>query len=300
MILELKNQHLHVSMNTAGAEIMSIKKITTMNESTTETEYLWQGDPTYWGRRSPILFPIVGRLNHDTYQVDGQTYTMNQHGFARDCEFDVVMQLEDRISFRLAYDENTLAIYPYKFELYVHYALEASSLWIAYEVKNADHQPIYFSIGAHPGFICPLDPKESISDYQFIFNQTETAAIYPITKQGTLNPHAEPFLEHTNTLDLSPALFANDALVFSKLASSAVTLRSKKSSHQVTLDFEGFPYLGLWSKPSGAPFVCLEPWFGHADFDRPTETNPRELKDKEGILCLKEAGIFTCHYTLTF
>ncbi|MFN3404594.1 MAG: aldose 1-epimerase family protein [Cytophagaceae bacterium] len=286
MVAIIINEFLKVSVKSSGAELISIKN------TISNTEYLWQGDPSFWGRRAPVLFPIVGKVSGNKYRVDGKEYELPQHGFARDMHFDLVDQQDSNLTYCLKSSEQTKKLYPYDFELYISYSLNGNKLIVSYEVKNTDDKAIYFSIGAHPGFRCPLEEKESFNDYYLEFEKKENAVRHLIT-EGLANGKTEEVLKDENILNLSYDLFnTKDAVIFKNLKSSQVTLKSRKSKHQIKMDFAGFPYLGIWTKPG--PFVCLEPWFGIAD----QYGYEGEFKDKEAIRSLMKGKTFKAEYSI--
>lgn len=295
MDIALKNEFLTVKASDAGAEITSMKDNKDM------TEYIWTGDAQYWGKHAPILFPIIGRVKEDTYRIKSKAYKMGKHGFARDCRFETVEQREDMVLFRLVWNEKTLAVFPYKFELDVRYLLDGATMEVSYEVKNAGQDTMYFSIGGHPGFNCPLtgganaSPEPAFEEHYFEFDEKETAAVICINKDGLLKREAVPFLKDTDKIPLSHELFKDDALIFAGLKSNRIALRNTRNEKGVSLDFTGFPYLGLWTKPDKAPFVCIEPWYGLADY----EDFDGDFSQKEGILRLDEGEIFDCKYSIS-
>jgi len=288
MAIRLNNEQIQIIIEEKGAELTSMK----MNSS--DIEYIWTGDPAYWSRHAPILFPIVGKVVNGTYLVEGKKYPMGQHGFARDRVFEVIEQHQEQVVLRLVSDATSLELYPFRFELRVSYLLVETAVRIAYTVINIDTQTIYFSIGAHPGFNCPLKEVEQMEDYYFEFEKVETANAIGLTEDGLLVRAANPCLQNQITLPIHPNLFRQDALVFNTLTSEKISLKSNKGSHKITVDFKGFPFLGLWSKPSGAPFVCIEPWFGHADY----ADFAGEFCEKEDSLSLEVGKRFHCEYSI--
>ncbi|GAB6099192.1 aldose 1-epimerase family protein [Halanaerocella petrolearia] len=287
MISTLINELITAKIDTVGAQMISLK----LKED--NAEYLWQANPKYWGRHAPILFPIVGKLKNDQYQVEGETFDLTQHGFARDNEFELIIEKEDEIVYRLASNQNTLEKYPYQFELDIAYQLEKNRVKVKYSVKNKDEKKMYFSIGAHPAFNWPLEKGKQKDDYYLEFETKENVDSY-FLEEGLLTDNKEMFLSSSKTKDLVGELFNNDALIFKDLQSEKISLKSKKSKRRVTVEFEGFPYLGIWSKSEEAPFICIEPWYGIADFKETTG----ELKKKEGIISLIPQAEFSCVYSI--
>ncbi len=290
MITKLENDLLEVTADTAGAELTSIK------EKKDKTEYLWSADPKYWSRHAPILFPIVGKVRNNKYRIGNNEYSLGQHGFARDNEFQVIEEKNNKVIYRLTSSEDTLKIYPYNFQLEVEYSLTENNLKVTYTVRNTDNTTIYFSIGAHPGFNCPLSESETMEDYFLEFSEKETTdRIIFDTETALLTKTKKLFLEDENIIKLSEELFKDDALIFKNLKSKSVSLKNHNNNKRLTLNFEGFPYIGIWSKPSGAPFICIEPWFGHADY----VDFDGDFREKSGIINLEKEQEFKCSYIVS-
>jgi galactose mutarotase-like enzyme len=277
----LKNQNLSIKINPKGAELTSL-----FNHQN-QTEYLWNADPTFWGKSSPVLFPIVGSLKENRYLFEGQEYTLPRHGFARDREFIVEKSDENSATFLLSHDENTLKIYPFKFEFRLIYSLENNTLNVTYSVKNTGEDKMYFSVGGHPAFAVPLAENTGYNDYYLQFNETEISKRWGLTPEGLIETQPFDFLIDTNKLALTKELFYDDAIVFKNLESTSIILKSDKTNHQLKFDFEGFPYLGIWAAKD-ANFVCIEPWCGIAD----AANHNQELTEKEGIIVLDLGGDF--------
>ncbi|MDM0472993.1 aldose 1-epimerase family protein [Clostridium perfringens] len=289
MIYTLENEHLKISLSNHGGELHSIKG------KKDNTEFLWSGDEAYWKYHAPVLFPIVGKVFNGKYTVEGKTYELPQHGLARVRDFEMIEQTKNSISFELKYSEDTLKVYPFKFSLIIKYTLNDINLSIDYIVKNLDNKEMYFSIGAHPAFMCPIE-NDKFDDYYFEFNKKENASIMQLVGPGYFSKEEKPYLKDENIINLSTDLFKSDALVFKNLKSNKISLKSKTHKKYLEFDFGEFPYLGLWTKATGAPFVCIEPWFGHADFDGFNE----EFKDKAAIQSLMPNKEFSCNYNISF
>jgi galactose mutarotase-like enzyme len=283
----LSNDFIEVSIKEFGAELNSLKK---RNEP---LEYIWQGDEKYWNRHAPILFPIVGKLLDNEYIYENKTYKLGQHGFARDKLFEVFVKEDDYICFKLESSNDTLEIYPFYFELYLGYKLIKNSLEISYKVVNKSQKKMPFSIGAHPAFYWPLE-KEKKENYYFEFENTKELERLPLTVAGISNKKEIIKLEN-NKLALNEGLFKDDALVIQNLENKTITFKNSQDNKSIKMSFEGFPYLGLWSKPTGAPFICIEPWCGVADFIG----HNKKLEDKKEIITLLENEIFQSSYTIS-
>jgi galactose mutarotase-like enzyme len=283
---EIKNSFISAKIDSFGAQLNSFKK---NNE---DTEYIWQADASYWNRHAPILFPIVGRLKNDEYFYQGNKYNMTQHGFARDCEFELMRKDEDYLSFRLKNSDKSLEIYPFLFELDISYELIENKLVISYEVKNKTDGKMLFSIGAHPAFNWPLANEEK-NDCFFEFENIKDTKRYFLNDKGLVYESTDLEIKD-NKIALNEELFKDDALVFNDLNIKQVIFKNSKNKNYIKLQFEKFPYLGLWSKPSGAPFLCIEPWFGVAD----EEGSNQKLEEKKGIITLEKNEKFSCFYSI--
>ena len=287
MNYEIKNEHIKAKIKSFGAELNSLQKIDE------DLEYMWQGDSKYWNRHSPILFPIVGRLKNDSYTYQNQKYNMTQHGFARDKEFEVIKNEVDFMEFRLKSDEKTLEIYPFSFELYLSYKLEKNSLIVSYKVINKSDDKMLFSIGAHPAFNWTLKEDEKKENYFLEFENIKETKRYFLNDKGLVYDSVDLKIID-NKIALNEELFKNDALVFEDLNIKTLTLKNSINENYIKLNFENFPYLGIWSKPTGAPFICIEPWFGVAD----DENSNQNFEDKKGIITLEKDEIFSCFYII--
>ncbi|ALQ16360.1 aldose 1-epimerase family protein [Listeria monocytogenes] len=288
-MIKLENEVLLVEMKTAGAEL------TRIFHKDTGLEYLWNADSKFWGRHSPVLFPTVGRLVDDTYLVDGKQYHLGQHGFARDRDFQVIEQTENMVRFELDADEDSLAIYPYKFKLSIIYTIEKNTIAVSYEVENTDNKRIYFSIGAHPAFHLPLTDGTTFEDYYLDFGteeNLETLCLEGPYRSGEIKKIVD---EPARYLPLSYDLFKNDALIFEALKQKEMTIKSDKTPHFVKVSFPEFPFVGVWTAKPGTPFLCIEPWYGIAD----GAGESVELRDKAGIEHLEPEAVFASEYEIT-
>ncbi len=272
-IYTAENEHLSVKVKEMGAELNSLvlKK--------TGREYVWQGNPDIWYGQSPILFPFVGRLLDDKYRYNGREYICPKHGIVRKKPFKLVESGVSSLTFLQTEDEDSLLMYPFKFSLYVTYALSGETLSVSHRVVNTGGRPMYFSIGAHPGFNCEIgDTLE--------FNSPQTLFTERIDKDSILIEEKFPVLKNEKNLKLTKDTFDNDALILSPITEDSLTLKGKDYS----LEFRFFeaPVLGVWAKPD-APYVCLEPWFGINDnYDKKDD-----LSQKRGIIELQAGESFS-------
>ena len=241
------------------------------------------------------MFPIVGALKENRYYYQDKPFSLSRHGFARDREFEAESQKADSITFLLRSDDSTRAVYPFDFELRVIYRLQPGGMSTTYQVRNQAAETLYFSVGGHPAFKVPLVENTEYTDYYLEFDHKETAPRWPISKDGLIGREPLPLLQDEQILRLTKELFAKDALVFKRLKSTGIALRSARTERGLRMDFPGFPFLGIWAAPN-ADFVCIEPWCGIAD---PVDSN-QQLVDKEGINRLEAGGVFERTWTLRF
>jgi galactose mutarotase-like enzyme len=223
-MLEIANEYLQVKISPAGAELQSIIR------KDNQLEYLWSGDPAFWGKKSPVLFPIVGGLKDNTYQYKEQHYQLGRHGFAREMEFSVTEHTATSITFNIQDNDLTLLKYPFPFSLNIRYSVKDATLMVGYEVQNMGDETMYFSIGAHPAFKVPLVNGTTFEDYSLHFSDPETAPLWLLSPAGIVSDQPSPYLNNTTELPLRKSLFYNDALVFKHLASTAISIRSDKTA----------------------------------------------------------------------
>ena len=284
----IENTHLTVVISAKGAELQRIYN------KALDIDYMWSGDAAFWGKKSPILFPIVGTLKDDTFYFNDKAYQLSRHGFARDMVFAVTAQTASTITFTVESNEETLAKYPFAFRFGITYELAENSVKVTYSVNNTGKSPLYFSVGGHPAFKVPLVAGIPYNDYYLEFNNPEHAGRWPISKEGLIETTPVELLNNTDSLPLTKELFQKDALVFKGLSSNSVKLKSDKDKHGLSFDFTGFPYLGIWAAKN-ADFVCIEPWCGIAD----SVAANQQLVTKEGIHVLQAAKSFERTWSVT-
>lgn len=256
----LINNKLSIKVNPLGAELSSIVSLDN------EHEYLWQADPEYWKRHSPVLFPIVGGLWNNEYKHNGQIYHLSQHGFARDKEFSLVYQSDTEIRYKLTNDRKTEQIYPFAFELEIGYKLEENTILVIWEVINTEQSDLYFQIGAHPAFNYPEHSSASPIKGYFTFDRNNDLKYILIAEKGCADTTKEYDLQLTdNLLPITNHTFDNDALIFENKQINKVTLLDVNRKPYISLQFDS-PSVGLWEPPhKDSPFVCIEPWYGRCD-----------------------------------
>lgn len=288
----MENELAKVAVCDFGAELFSFY------DKETKVEAVWQADTKYWARHAPVLFPFVGKVNGGYYTHKGVQYKMGQHGFARDMEFEFAGQTETTITHVLKSTEETLAKYPFPFELKITHKLEGKTLSVIWEVTNPGEETMYFSIGGHPAFNVPAREGESKYDYFVTFNGEKTLNYVLIDLScAAVNMDDVHTLEpEDNKLQVTEHLFDNDALIFDDYQVEKIGLAYPDGTPYLTMTCKGFPSMGVWSQPkTDAPFVCLEPWIGRCDnrgFDG-------ELKDKYYEQSLEAGKTFRAQYELT-
>ena len=286
----LKNEMLTIQVSEHGAELQSIRK--------DDYEYLWQGNPEYWGRRSPVLFPIVGSVWEKCFRVDGKVYEMGQHGFARDMDFELVSAADTEVWYRLKSSEKTLAAYPWPFVLEIGYRLEGSSVEVLWKVTNPGATEMYFQIGAHPAFNYPdYDPKTA---YRGVVELDGNANLQrsAFKGKGCVDPQAHfPIpLSDDGMLRLKRDTFDDiDTLMLENDQVHKIVFLKNASSPYLTVTFDA-PVVAIWSPPKrNAPFFCIEPWYGRCD--RADFTG--EFKDRDWVNALAPGATFAASYTIT-
>ncbi len=281
-IITISNQYLTVNISAKGAEMQSILK--------DGRERLWQGDPTVWSGRAPLLFPICGGLKDDKFIFDGKEYTLPRHGFARHSVFETEEASPQKAVFLLRSNPETLKNYPFDFELRVIYTLNDSAINIEYQITNLSKGNMYFSIGSHEAYSCP----EGVSNYRIIFEQPEDLIANRLA--GSLVGSQTINLgNNTRQLNLTSELFEHDSLNFLNLKSRSATLENITTEEGIRVDFKGADYFLVWQKP-GANYICLEPWCGIADF----EDSDYDITAKPGIICLESNKTFAKNHSITF
>lgn len=279
--ISINNSHITALFNIQGAELISLK-------NKDNKEFIWEGNPTIWGKHAPILFPIVGSLNNNTFENDNVAYSLPRHGFARDLTFEVIDQQKDSVTFSLQSNYETLQRYPFSFELQLNYTLVNTSLRVGYKVINTSEKTLPFSIGGHPAFALP----KQFESYQLHFDGVDSLT-YHLLDDGLISNDTKTIEMPNQRLALNYQLFENDALVFKNIASKSVTIL-EENQPILKVDYSDFPDLGVWT-PINAPFICIEPWFGYSD----TPNNNGKLVEKEGIQLVDPNTFFESNYTIT-
>lgn len=283
----LSNSQLTIQVSPHGAELCSI--------CCGGKEYLWQADPAYWKRHSPVLFPIVGSVWENEYRHEGIAYSLTQHGFARDMDFELLSESEHEIRCRLIDNEETRKKYPFPFCLEIGYRIEGKKVEVLWEVRNTGSEEMHFQIGAHPAFYYPDYEAGTEERGYFGFDRTEDLHYILISEKGCADPDKEYPLELTDgLLPLDIHTFDKDALILENSQIKEVTLYNKEKKPTLSLYFDA-PVVGLWSPPAkNAPFICIEPWYGRCD----RAHYAGEYKDKDWMQHLAPEGVFKGGYVI--
>lgn len=287
----LENDVLRVEIDSFGAELKSVKN------KTTDQEYMWQGDPQYWGRTSPILFPFVGSLKDKRYTYQGKTYDMGQHGFARDMEHALVSKTDTEIYFQLTNTEETLQKYPFSFVLNLGYKLTGNELDVIWKVTNpATDEMLHFSIGAHPAFNCPIHGEENKAGYAFYFGGVNEIHHHGHTDTGLSIEEDVILALENNRATITPEFFDGSTYIIEGPQTNEIGVEDPEGNRFITVTFD-MPVVALWSPPGkNAPFLCIEPWFGRcdaADFEG-------NLEDRAFNNSLEAGKQFETSYTIRF
>lgn len=285
----LQNDLLKITINETGAELSNISSVKN------NTSFMWEGNPKVWGGIAPNLFPVIGALKDSAYFFNNKKFNLPKHGFIRNNDdIKLIDQTEDRLTFKLKYSDTYLKMYPFKFEFTISYILEKNRINVEHTVNNLGDDTMYFSLGGHPAFKCPVYENESYHDYSLVFEQKEHAKTHLINMEnGLISNKTEIVLNNSDRIALTHNLFSKDALVFKDLKSRRATLKSSKSGEVLSVNFKDFSYLGIWAKTNG-DFVCIEPWLGVAD----NENTNQNFIEKEGILSLEPKKHFTAAYQI--
>jgi galactose mutarotase-like enzyme len=271
-VTTIASDKLRARISARGAELIAL-------QDRSGADYLWNGDPAYWPRHAPLLFPMVGRATDDRIRVDGHCYPLSQHGFARDSLFTLVAAKDDSCTFALAPDATTRARYPFEFSLEASYRVSDARLSISAVVRNDGPSDMPCSFGFHPAFVWPLPQGGARDLHEIRFEADEPAPIRRLV-DGLLAPDAIATPIRDRRLALDDALFAHDALVLDRIVSRRVVYRGA-TGPALIVEFLDMPQLGLWTRP-GAGFVCIEPWQGFASplgFDG-------EFSDRPGVVAI--------------
>ncbi len=284
--IKLQNENFSASISPLGAELKSLV------EKKTGTEYIWGGDPAWWNGSAPVLFPIVGGLKNQKYNYNGKTYSIANHGFARRSRFKLISRTQSTAIFELNSNIETKKMYPFDFSLQVIFSLEFGGIAVEYNVKNNGNGQMFFSIGSHPAFNLPF-AGGYIENYYIHFGEEENMERY-FFENGLYRDETAPVFSNCRQISLNRKIFNDGPLIFKKPVSTEFHIKNSLNSKEIIVSTGEVPYLAIWSKGDGAPFVSIEPWFGLPDI---TTTN-QDFTKKEGILSLESGKTFSTTYRI--
>ena len=277
---ELENEKLQIRVCSLGAELQSIYS------KETQMEYIWQPGTETFAHHTMLLFPNPGRIAHDRIIVGGKVYPAMMHGFANDMEFRLVEHSENKILLELGATDYTRRYFPYEFRFQVEFTLENDKVLQHFYVINDDSKPVYYCLGAHPGFYCPIELGECGDDYSLVFDQPQMLNQHELEVNTRLLTGKEhPYLVNEAEIPLSDHFFDNGPLLFGGMKASTLTLKSNRCGRFVELGIEGFESLCLWGAPTKMSVICIEPWCGtsdRTDTDHIWETKPGVRKVEIG------------------
>ncbi|MDO5145477.1 MAG: aldose 1-epimerase family protein [Eubacteriales bacterium] len=290
-VFALENEKLAVQIADHGAELVSLY------DKEAERELVWQADPAFWNRHAPVLFPNVGKYYTGAMLYKGEKYPMGQHGYARDAEFVRTEEGEASVTHVLVSDEESKKMYPFDFQLAITHELEGNSLTVKWSVKNTGKETMYFTIGGHPAFRVPVLPDTEFEDYFLKFDENVATLEYMLLDTATGTAISEkkwPMHIRNGLFRLRKDMFDKDALIFDGGQIQRAALALPDGTPYIELSGTDIPNFGIWSKP-GAPYVCLEPWYGRCDncgFEG-------EISEKPGVNALEPGNVFEKEYVIT-
>jgi galactose mutarotase-like enzyme len=290
MEFTIANKYITVTATELGAELREIKSVD-------GTEFLWQGDQNIWMGRAPNLFPYIARLTNGEYTFKGTRYRLPIHGLAPTTEFKMTSMNEEKMTFSLTSNSETLKHYPFEFLFEVLYEIRKNTLDLTYTIKNLGEDTMYFGVGAHPGFNVPLDTSECFEDYYLDFAEPCSPLRIGFSEDCFLNGNDKPFhLDEGHILELAHNIFDNDAIVLKEMSKS-VTLKSKHGRHYICIHYPDMKYLGLWHAPqTRANYICIEPWSSLPSRKGIVE----DLEQQKDLLTLPAGEIYKTTITFEF
>ena len=281
----IENDFLKVKVKEQGAELSAI--ILKKNNH----DYLYEANPTYWNKQSPVLFPFIGALHDQEFDYNGKTYSMTKHGFARDYCFNVSEHSSDMIDLFQTNATIGLTDYPFEFEFHVRYELVEDRLKVTYRIFSHGTE-IYFTVGGHPAFKVPVTDDCCFEDYQITIDNAKPIRQYALA--GAYIDLEHPIEDAVKSFPLNHQLFANDALIYDTPGDTTVRISTAKNAHGVEVSYQNIPYLGIWTQPNGAPFICLEPWDGLPD----SVNESKKIEEKPTLTYLEPFSEYEISYDI--
>ena len=278
MKYSIENGCISVAAENAGGELVSVRR--------GDTEYLWQRDPGFWHDSSPNIFPYIARLTEGKYTFGGETYEMKIHGFVKYAELKLTAKTDTSMTFSLEDNDDTYRQYPWHFLYSITYSLDGDTLLVETRIENRDEKTMYFGVGGHPGFNVPLEDGLGYEDYFIELPEAQAPVRIGFTQTCFRTGWDEPYaLDEKKRIPLAHTLFENDAIVLKGAGQKAV-LGSDKGTRALVVSWD-HPYLGIWSRTSEAPYVCIEPWNGLPSHDQVIE----DFEKQEDLVSLEKGGV---------
>ncbi len=285
MSIRIGKGRFSAAVDAQGAELKSLL------DTETNQEYIWGGDPAWWNGSAPVLFPVIGGLSGGTCRYRGREYALSSHGFARQKCFRNAGASPDSLNLELVPDKEIKSIYPFDFLLNVSFHMDYCGITVRYTVQNTGGEQMFFSIGSHPAFRLPF-AGGILEHYYIEFDRAEHAQRY-FFENGCIRSDAAPVLSNSRQLFLTRSLFDAGPIIFKDIASQEISIRKSRSERRITV-VSDTPYLAIWSKPKGAPFLCIEPWHGIPDPIGFTG----DISEKPGIISLGAGDSFSTAYSI--
>lgn len=283
--MKLENSKCIMQFQSKGGEISS------WVDKKSNIEYMWQGNSEYWSGKNPTLFPIIGNTYSGTYYINDKEYAMKNHGFIRSSDLSLINQSDNSLTFELKSNDDTFAVYPFEFTYNITYELNDKLLLVKYLIVNEGNCDMPFQFGLHPAFNCPLDNGEDFEAYQLEFSENEMLLQWHIDPDKGKPVQKEAI--NTKTIPCKYELFEKDpTLLYEGIKSDYITLKGKE--HGLVMSLKSFPLLAVWSPKRGAPFICIEPWIGHGDFNKCDD----DFYQRDYTTILKAGKSFEREYTI--
>lgn len=285
----IENEIIRATVSQRGCELISVIR------KEDNREYMWCGDPVFWKRHSPVLFPLVGKLKENTYRYEGIDYKMSQHGFARDMDFEVTKKTDTEIRMTLCETEDTFKQFPFTFELECGFQLEGNQIQVLWQVRNTNKKEMYFSIGGHPAFATPPGKDNMVGTTMLFDSHNQTMRYGLLNENGLLKEETYEVELQQRTVEVKKDLFDQDAWIIENNQAHKVSLLENGQAF-VTVEFDA-PVFGLWS-PAGKeiPFLCIEPWYGRSD----STSFHGDLSQREWENNLLPGEVFDRNYKIIF
>ena len=285
MAVKIQGGQFSAAIAETGAELRSLVSLATGRE------HIWSGDPAWWSGTAPILFPVIGGLKDGAFSFEGRQYKLPSHGFARTSDFTVIRAEADGAELELRSSAKTREIYPFDFSLKASFSITPMGIAVRYVVENMGTGRMYFSIGSHPAFVLPF-AGGALENYYVLFDREEALERWFFSDGLVVADRTAEILENSRVITLSRTLFDQGVLIFKHPVSHRFTIKNSLNPRSITVTTDGVPYLGIWSKPNGAPFLCIEPWHGLPD----STTAGGPITEKEGIISLAPREKFATGY----